>query len=253
MLTLIFLCAASLLAGLTDSIVGGGGLVQLPALFIALPNTFQASVLGTNKMSSVFGTSAASITYARKVKIEWPFTLTTAGFALASSLFGAWLVSRVHPSAFKPVMLVVLIAMALFTFFHKDFGALSHDRIAGLQRIVRGIVIGILVGFYDGFFGPGTGSILIFLFIGMIGMDFLGASAAAKIVNVATNVGALAYFGGTLHILYKYALPMAAFNILGGVVGAHLAIARGNKFVRVFFQFVIAAIIARYAWSIARP
>jgi uncharacterized membrane protein YfcA len=145
---------------------------------------------------------------------------------------------------------VLLIAMAALTFAHKDFGTLSHDGVSPRWRIWRGIAIGIAVGFYDGLVGPGTGTVLIFLFISAIGMDFLNASATAKIVNFATNLSAILVFAVTGHILYRYAIPMACCNIAGGIIGANLAIKRGNKFVRAFFIIVVLAIIGRYAYSV---
>jgi len=231
-------------------VVGGGGLIQLPALLILLPGASIPSVMGTNKLSSVFGTSAAAVTYARKVKVERGLTGLAAGLAFVFSMLGARAVTLVNPNAFKPVIFVMLIAMAVFTFAHKEFGTMSHDRFAGPIRLIRGGWIGAVVGFYDGFVGPGTGSILIFLFIGAIGMDFLSASASAKIVNVATNLAAIIFFAATGHILYRFAVPMAACNIVGGIAGANLAIQRGNRFVRGFFIVIILAMIVRYGWEI---
>jgi uncharacterized membrane protein YfcA len=244
------LCAAAFAAGLTDSVVGGGGLIQLPALLILLPTASLPSVIGTNKLSSIFGTGAAAVAYTRKVKLEFGLTAAATGTAFAFSMLGARAVTLINPAVFKPFILVLLIAMAVFTFAHKDFGAMSHDRVAARPRIVRGAFIGIVLGFYDGFVGPGTGTVLIFLFIGAIGMDFLNASAAAKVVNVATNLAAIIFFAATGHIIYRYALPMAACNIVGGISGAHLAIRRGNRFVRIFFLVMIVAIIGRYGYDV---
>ena len=248
--TIALLCAVALAAGLTDSVVGGGGLVQLPALFLLLPHTSQALLLGTNKMSAVWGTAAAAVTYTRRVKVEFALTSVCAVVAFAASRLGAQAVAHVQVAQFKPFMLALLIGMAVFTVARKDFGALRHERVTGNARTLRGALIGAAVGFYDGFFGPGTGSILIFLFVATLGLDLLAASATAKIVNVCTNVGALAYF--VLHglVIYRYALPMAVFQIAGGILGPHLALKLGNRFVRVFFLCVMVAVIASYAWQV---
>ena len=250
--TLIWLCGAAFAAGMTDAIVGGGGLIQLPALLILLPSAAVPSVMGTNKLSSIFGTSAAALAYSRRVTIDWPVTIAAASSAFVLAMLGALAVTHFNPSGVKPFILVVLIAMAFFTFLHRDFGTMSSERVQGAARLWRSVLIGAALGFYDGFVGPGTGTVLIFLFIGAIGMDFLNSSATAKIVNVATNLAALIYFGATGHILYAYAIPMAGCNIIGGITGANLTIARGNRFVRVFFLVMIVAIIARFAYDVVR-
>jgi hypothetical protein len=248
-MTIALLCAAAFAAGLTDSVVGGGGLIQLPILLMLLPGAGLAAVLGTNKLSSIFGTGAAAVAYSRKVKIEIALTAIAASIAFAFSMLGARVVTELNPHGFKPAILAILIAMAAFTFANKEFGVTGKPAAATRGRLVRGALIGTALGFYDGFIGPGTGSILIFLFVGAVGMDFLGASATAKIVNFATNLSAILFFAATGHIIYRYALPMAACNIGGGILGANLAIQRGNRFVRAFFIVVVVAVIVRYAFA----
>ena len=237
------LCLFAFLAGLVDSVVGGGGLIQLPALFIFLPGALPATVFGTNKLSSVFGTGFALRQYARHVTIDWRVAGPAAGAAFAFAWLGARAVSHVHPSHLRPIILVLLIAVANLLVRAQGLRARHAPRLAGRRQLGYALGTGVLLGFYDGFFGPGTGSFLMFALIGLFGYDFLSASASAKVVNVATNLAALLYFAATRHIDYAVALPMAACNVLGARAGTSLAIARGSRFVRALFLVVVTVII----------
>lgn len=253
---LIALCLFSFLAGFVDSIVGGGGLIQLPALFLFLPAPLAgsiATVFGTNKMASICGTTVASVQYARRIRINWEALLPAGLAALAFSFIGARAVAVISGQSLKPMILGLLIAVAIYTYWQKDFGNLHAPKLSRSGELWAGIAVGTGIGFYDGFFGPGTGSFLIFIFIGLFGFDFLTASANAKFINVATNVAAVAYFAATDHILYRYALPMGLCNIVGSLCGTRLAILKGNKFVRVFFIIVVTAIIVRFGWDVLKP
>lgn len=232
-----------------DSMVGGGGLIQLPALFILLPGVTVPTVLGTNKLVSIAGTSVAARQYARHVRLDWPTLLPTAGAAFVCSGLGARAVTLVQTSLLRPAILVLLIAVAVYVFWQKDFGAIHAPKLSSASSRWAGVGLGCVLGFYDGFFGPGTGSFLIFAFIGIFGLNFLSASASSKVVNAATNLAAVLLFGWTGHLLYTLALPMAACNIGGSVVGTRLAVAKGSRFVRVLFLVVLAAIILRFAWD----
>ena len=150
------------------------------------------------------------------------------------------------------MILTLLVAVAIYTFVRKDFGSLHAPRLSAGQRLWIGAAVGSAIGFYDGFFGPGTGSFLIFLFVGVFGFDFLAASAAAKVVNAASNVSALGNFALTGHVLYALAAPMAVSNILGSLAGTRLAILRGSRFVRWFFLAVVTAIICKLAWDLRK-
>lgn len=232
-----------------DSMVGGGGLIQLPALLILLPHTALATVFGTNKLVSIAGTSTAATQYARHVRLDWLTLLPAAGAAFLCAGLGAKAVTLVQTSFLKPAILVLLIAVAVYVFWQKDFGAIHAPKLSPKTRRWAGVGIGSVLGFYDGFFGPGTGSFLIFTFIGVFGFDFLTASASAKVVNAATNLAAVLFFGFTGHLLYALALPMAACNVGGSVLGTHLAVAKGSRFVRVLFLVVLSGIIVRFAWD----
>ena len=250
---LVWLCGFAFLAGLVDSLVGGGGLIQLPALFVLLPKdvaTQVATVFGTNKLSSICGTTVAVVQYARRVPIRWATMLPATIAAFVFSFLGARAVTGFKTDAFKPVILVLLVAVAIYTYWNKNLGGEHRPKFPANRELLWGVLTGMGIGFYDGFFGPGTGSFLIFIFIGWFGFDFLSASASAKAVNFATNLSAVIYFAATDHILYAYALPMGLCNVLGSLVGTRLAILKGNRFIRWFFLAVVGAMIARFGWEV---
>lgn len=249
----IYLCALSFLAGFVDSVVGGGGLIQLPALLVFLPaesSRTLAPVFGTNKFSSICGTSMAVIQYSRRVRINWTLMLPAAVTALIFSLIGARAMAHLRPESLEPVILTLLIAVAAYTFAKKDFGNLHAPRLSPREARLLAIAVGEIIGFYDGFFGPGTGSFLIFIFIGAFGFDFLNASASAKVINFATNLGAVGYLVFTSNVLYRYAVPMAVCNIIGSITGTSLAMLKGNRFVRGLFLAVVSVMIVRYGYEV---
>jgi len=251
-LTLI-LCVTSFLAGLIDSIAGGGGLVQIPVLFVLLPGMAPGVVFGTNKLAMMAGTAVAFGRFLKQVRIPWSSALPAALVAAVGALLGARTVSYMNPAALRPLILVLLIGVAVYTYRKKDLGASSPRHHSPLRAGVLGAAIGLVLGFYDGFFGPGTGSFLIFAFVSLLGFEFLIASACAKLVNVCTNLTPVIYFGAHDQILYYFAIPMAVCNVLGSLIGTHLAFARGNAFVRRLFLGVIGLVILRYAWDVVGP
>lgn len=250
--TLIALCGFAFLAGFIDSVVGGGGLIQIPALFVLLPQLSPAVILGTNKFAAIWGTASATLQYARHVPISWKVVLPAGAMAAAASFVGARTVSLIGNAELKPLILVMMIVVLAYTLWKKDFGKLHAPRLTDRQQLLTGLALGAVMGFYDGFFGPGTGSFLIFAFVGLFGFSFLAASASAKAVNTITNFAALAYFIANGSVLYAYAIPMAIFNVAGSWLGSRLAIARGSGFVRVLFIIVVTVLIARFGWDIVR-
>lgn len=250
MTQLIILCLFAFLAGLIDSIVGGGGLIQLPALMVVLPNTAIPLLFGTNKLSSIAGTSAAAIRFFREVKINRLVAIPSTITALIFSFLGAKTVSIIHPAVLRPLVLVLLIIVAIYTFIKKDFGSEYIQKVKGIKQAIYAAIIGAVLGFYDGFLGPGTGSFLIFAFIGILGFDFIRASAAAKIVNFSTNISAIIYFASTDNILYNFALPMAVCNMIGAIIGVRLAILKGSVFIRRLFIVVVGVLIIKLAYDI---
>ena len=244
-----WLLLIAFMAGGIDAAVGGGGLVQLPGLFTALPQQAPAVLLGSNKFTSMFGTATAAWRYARRIRIPWTVVLPAAAAAFACSFLGATTVSLLPREAIRPLVLVLLVAMLIYTLVKKDFGALQRPQQLGRHELVIAIALGGAIGFYDGFFGPGTGSFLIFLFIRFFGQDFLGASASAKIVNLATNLAALAWFLPAGQVLFAIAVPMALANVAGSVTGSWLALRGGTPLIRRLFLTLVVILIARMAWD----
>ncbi len=247
---LIWLCLAAFAAGFIDAIVGGGGLLQTPATLLILPQYPVASLLGTTKIPSFAGTAVAAYKYSRKVKLNYKVLVFCVICAFGGAFSGAFLVSMLDNAVIRPVILVVLIAVALYTFFNKQFGVRQERNHSLIKQLFLAGIFGLLIGFYDGLIGPGAGSFLVLIFVAVLGFDFIGASAHAKIVNLATNLAAILYFSYTGHILYKYAIPMAVFNVAGATLGARLALLKGNKFIRIFFLLVVFITIVRFAYDI---
>jgi len=252
---LLALCLLSAIAGFIDSVVGGGGLIQLPGLFLILPANLSgsvATVFGTNKMSSICGTTTAAVQYSRKVQIPWKTVLPAALVAFLFSFLGARIVSILKPAVLRPLVFVLLVITALITYARKDFGSIHAPRLTHGTQVLAAMAAGAVIGFYDGFFGPGTGTFLIFIFIGIFGFDFLTASASAKVVNAATNLAAVSYFASTDQIWYRYAVPMGISNIAGALIGSRLAVLKGNRFVRLFFLMIVGALILRLGYDLIR-
>jgi uncharacterized membrane protein YfcA len=244
-----WLVVIAFVAGLVDAAVGGGGLIQLPGLFTTLPQQTPAALLGTNKFSSMFGTGAAAWRYARSVRFPWRPVLLAAAAAFVFSFLGATAVSLLPKGAVRPLVLALLVVMLGYTLAKKDFGALHRPREVGRRELGIALAMGAVIGFYDGFFGPGTGSFLIFLFVRFFGLDFLRASAASKVVNLATNVAALAFFVPSGNVLLVFAVPMAVANIAGSVAGTRMALRGGTPLIRRLFLALVVVLIARMAWD----
>lgn len=240
---------ASFLAGLLDAIVGGGGLIQVPALFSAFPAAMPSTLFGTNKLSGILGTAIAARTYWKKYPVDWALVLPASMSALVFAFVGAWAITIFPPDVFRKLLPFILLLVALYVFLRKDFGGEYAPKIAGRKKLLLAFAIGAGIGLYDGFFGPGTGSFLIFLFIRSFGLDFLRASAAAKVVNVACNFAALAWFIPTSQPLWMLAGLMGVCNIAGSVIGAGLALKEGTGFVRRVFLLVVIALIVKTGWD----
>ncbi|WP_173911719.1 TSUP family transporter [Acinetobacter sp. Marseille-Q1618] len=236
-------------AGAIDAAVGGGGLIQIPALMGALPHSATATIFGTNKLASICGTASAAFSYLRQVKIQWKLLAVIAITAFISSFAGAACVSLIPQAILRPFVLFMLIVIAIYTFVKKQFG--QHHR---HQEITRNVLIlagvgGLLIGFYDGIFGPGTGSFFIFYFIRYLKVDFLHASALSKIGNFMTNFAALSFFIPTGHVLFQLGLMMAAANVAGSVVGVKMALKYGSGFIRILFLILVSILICRLAYQ----
>lgn len=249
---LILLAAAALFAGFVDAVAGGGGLVQLPALFAVLPEAPAATLFGTNKAASIWGTATAASQYLRRVRLPAAMLAATLATALVGAWLGARTVSALPPAVIRPAVLVLLIGVALYTFCRRELGTTHAPRLHEGAAILAGALTGLALGFYDGLFGPGTGAFLIFVYVRVFGYDFLHASAAAKFVNVATNAAALAWFVGHGHVLWPVAGLMAVCNVGGAVLGSRLALRFGAPFVRRVFLIVVCVLIAKLAADVLR-
>jgi len=244
-----FVLAAAFAAGFIDAMAGGGGLVQVPALFAALPHAPHTALLGTGKLAGFAGTGSAIARYLRHVRLDWPLVLSAASGAFVTSFCGAWIATQVSPVRFRTLVPVLLTGVFLYTLLHRDLGREHAPRNHGHHG--RWLAAGSAgaIGLYDGFFGPGTGSFLVFLFVRVFGLDFLHASASAKVVNAATNVGAIAMFGLAGKLYWLLGLGMAACNVAGAQLGSHVAIRRGSGLVRKVFIAVVGTLIAKTAWD----
>ena len=242
---LLIVSLASLLAGFVDSIVGGGGLILVPALFATFPVAHPATLFGTNKGASVFGTAFATLQYSRRVEMRWAALWPAAGAGFVASFAGAWLVTVVSPGFLRKLLPLVLLAVLIYTLFKKELGRHHAPRFTGVKEAGVAAGIGAVIGFYDGFFGPGTGSFLVFMFVRLLGYDFLSASASAKLINTATNIAALVLFVAKGHIWWHFVAAMALANVLGSLLGTHLALRHGTGFVRLVFIGVVSALILK--------
>ena len=249
----LLLAAAGLLAGLLDAVVGGGGLIQVPALFGVYSTAAPSTLFGTNKLASIFGTGLAARTYWKTVAVDFAVVLPATVSALVFGFVGAWAMSTVPAEVFRKALPFALAVVAVYVFRHKDFGSRAEARMQGRSRLAAAAALGAGIGFYDGFFGPGTGSFLVFLLVRFFGHDFLAASASAKIINVACNFAALAWFVPTTEPLWAAAGLMAVSNMFGAWLGARLAIREGAAFVRKVFLLVVAGLIAKSAWDAFGP
>ena len=250
----IFLAIAAGLAGFIDAIAGGGGLIQLPALLIGISDKPIPMILGTNKVPSIFGTSFSAVAYFRKIKPDLHLTAAMAIPAFIGSACGARLAAEFPKSVFRPIIVILLFLVAIYTWKRPHLG--MEENLKFTPKIRRLLVagFGLLIGFYDGIFGPGTGSFLLFILVGLIGYAFLKASATAKLVNIATNFAAIITFSATGHIWWKVGLILALANVSGSILGARLAIRGGSPLVRKVFLIMTFLLIAKvgYDWYSTR-
>lgn len=240
---------ASGLAWFVDAIVGGGGLVLLPALFATFATAAPATLMGTNKGAAIWGTAIASWQYSQRVQLRWPTLLPAALAGFVGAFAGAWAVTVLSPDFLRKLLPLVLLAVLAYTLVKKDLGQHHAPRLAPRAEWLTASLIGASLGFYDGFFGPGTGSFLVFLLVRVLGYDFLNASASAKVLNVATNIAALILFALKGHVWWHLALPLAVANVLGSLLGTWMALRHGAGFVRGIFLAVVSALILKTGYD----
>jgi uncharacterized protein len=246
---LLIVAVAAALAGFVDAIVGGGGLVLVPALFAVYPTAPPASLLGTNKGGAVWGTAWATWQFAKRVQLRWASLLPAVAAAFAGSFAGAWAVTQVSADGLKRALPFVLGAVLIYTLLKKELGRHHTPRFEGAREAAIASAIGAVIGFYDGFFGPGTGSFFVFLFVRALGYDFLHASASAKLLNTATNAAALVLFAWKGHVWWHLAALIAVANVAGSLAGTRMALKHGAGFVRGVFIVVVSLLIAKTAYD----
>jgi len=247
---IILLCIAAFFAGFVDAIVGGGGLIQTPVAMILLPNLAVANIIGSLKIPAFSGTSFAAYQYLKKVQMNWKLLSIMAIVAFCAAFLGSNLLTLVHNDFMKPLLLVILTLIAIYTFTKKDFGIHKAKEHTVKRQLLLAVLMSVCIGFYDGFIGPGTGSFLVLGFVSVLGFDFLHASANAKMVNLATNFGSICLFILKGKIIWAIAIPMAVCNAIGGWVGAKLAIKKGNAFIRIFFLIVVIGTLIRFGYDV---
>ena len=249
-LTLIFILIAAFSAGFVDAIAGGGGLIQLPALLISFPDREVAEVAGTNKLGSIFGTSAAALNYRRNIKTDPKLLLAMVLPAFIGSGSGSLLATQISTEQLKVAIVVMLVAVFVYTLARPDLGKVEVLKGAAKRQRTVGAVAGLTIGFYDGFIGPGTGTLLMIVLVAALGFAFVGASAIAKVVNVATNFASILVFGISGSIMWVVGLAVGICNLAGGIIGSHVAIRRGSDFVRKFYLVVTFALIVRVLFDL---
>lgn len=242
-----FLMSCAALAGYVDAIVGGGGLILVPAFFSAYPSAVAATLLGNNKSVSIWGTLFASWNYSRHIDLPWRRLLLAAGFAAMCSFLGAWSLNLVSSEFLKRILPLVLFFVLSYTLFSKKLGQAHEPRFSGQVELWVMLAVAGVIGFYDGFFGPGTGSFFIFIFVRLLRYDFLHASGAAKVLNFASNAAALSLFVVQGKIWWAITIPMAICNILGSLMGTKMAVKHGSAFVRWIFIVVVTCLILKTA------
>src|SRR5690606_8959103 len=246
----ISLVVFAFMAGAIDAAVGGGGLIQIPALMSSLPHLQPATVFGTNKLASIFGTGSAAWSYLRQVKLPWNLLGVIALCSLVSAFMGAASVTLIPVNILKPFVLFMLIVIALYTFMKKQFGQLHVEQKPNKKMLILAALGSLLIGFYDGIFGPGTGSFFIFFFIRYLSVDFLHASALSKIANFTTNLAALSFFIPSGHVLFLLGAMMAVTNIAGSLLGVRLAFKYGSGFIRILFLILVSLLICRLSYQL---
>ncbi len=252
-LILLLLILAALLAGFVDAIVGGGGLITVPALMLGLPvGTPLPTLLGTNKFVAATGTTVAAGKFLHSGALSPREMVGPVLASAAGASAGVWLTYRVHADFLRPLMLGLLVVMLAFTLLKPALGNIHAPRFGLSHQRSLAALIACTLGFYDGFFGPGTGSLLIFLFVAVLGFDFLRASALAKSVNWASNATAMVLFVSQGSWLPSVALGMAVANGVGGYFGAKVALEKGSRWVRIVFIAVVGALILRLGWQVWR-
>lgn len=242
---------AGFAAGLIDSIVGGGGLVLTPAMLNLHPQLHILQAIGTQRTSSIMGTSVAAWNYLRRIKVERRILVPACVAALSASAVGVQLAKRIDGEVLKWTVLAICVVLAIYTVFRKDLGLREDRRFHPKHETMAAVAIGAATGFYNGLIGPGTGTIMVFAFVSFLGLDFLKSSAVSKTTNVAADLSSWTVLALGGFVLWTLAIPLIIGNMIGSYIGSHMAIKRGQGFVRAVFLVIVLALIARQAWQLA--
>lgn len=240
---LIIICFAGFLGSMIDAIVGGGGLITIPALLATGMPTHLA--LGTNKFASSVGTISSAHHFFKSGEVNFKLLKFLLPFSFIGSAIGVWVVLMVNPEFLRVLIIILVLVIGVYTLLKKDLGL--TDRFQGLskKKIIIAMIFALIIGFYNGFFGPGTGSFIIFGLIGIFGFDFKKASANAKFLNLTGNFTALILFMISGEVMYTYGIPMAIAMTIGGKIGAHLAVKNGARFIKPVFVVVSFSLVIK--------
>ena len=249
-LTLTLILCAGFFAGFIDAIAGGGGLIQLPAMLISFPQKEVIEVVGTSKAGAIWGTSAAALNYRRNIKTDPKLLIAMVLPAFIGSGLGSLLATQISTTQLKSGIVVMLVAVFIYTLIHPDLGKIEIFKHSHLRRMQIAISAGFIIGFYDGLIGPGTGTLLMIVLVAGFGFAFVGASAIAKVVNVATNLASILVIGFNASIMWKVGIALGIVNLAGGFLGSHVAINKGSEFVRKFYLVVTFVLIVRVLYDL---
>ncbi|MEH7082517.1 TSUP family transporter [Neobacillus drentensis] len=243
---LLILVVFGFLAAFIDSVVGGGGLIALPALLFT--GLTPAAAVATNKLAGTIGSLTSTVMFYRSGELNLKSVYKLFPLTFIGSMIGAWTVHLMNPELLKPLMLIMLAVVAIYTIFKKDWGSISTDKKFAIHHQIIFMLIIFAIGFYDGFIGPGTGSFLIFAFL-MMGFNFLKAAGNAKFLNFGSNVSALLMFIFLGQVNYAYGIPMGLAQVAGAIVGSRFAIKRGSGYVRALFIVVTFLLLAKNTYD----
>lgn len=243
---------AGLAAGMLDSIVGGGGLIMTPAMLNLFPGVPILNLIATQRTSSIAGTSVSAWNYLRSVRVDKRILIAAPLSAAVFSLIGVSLAQKLDADVLKLIVLALCVALAIYTFIRKDLGQVMRPQPDGPRMIKLAVLVGAVTGFYNGLIGPGTGTLMVFGFVSVMGLDFLRASAAAKVSNIASDLSSWTVLMLSGYVMWAVVLPLIAGNMLGSYCGSRLAILKGSRFIRWVFLVVVIGLIARVGYDYYR-
>ncbi|MGG1550348.1 MULTISPECIES: TSUP family transporter [Paenibacillus] len=243
---MMFIIIGGFAAAFVDSVVGGGGLISVPVLLAT--GMHPALALGTNKLAGTMSSMTSTISFMRSGQVDVKAVRGLFVLALLGAVCGTLTLQQIPSDFLKPLVIVMLILITIYTIFRKNWGASStFERYTPKTAMLMGLAA-FGLGFYDGFFGPGTGSFLIFAFL-MVGFDFVKAAGNSKMLNFGSNIASLATFIALGSIQYEVGIPMGLAMVCGALVGSRMAIRRGATYVRPLFIVVCLLLVGKQIWG----